>query len=131
MPYKDATAKKEYNKEYEEVNPWVWMTSKAKRRTNLFFNITSEYIKSIWPEDNKCPALGIELKRGKEKVIDSSPTIDRIIPELGYIKGNVQVVCALANRIMTSATPDQVIMVGEYFKKITKELENEKAFQQR
>ena len=49
---------------------------------------------------------------------DESPTIDRINNKLGYIKGNVQWVSKLANQIMTSATPDQVVQVGNYFKKI-------------
>ena len=39
--------------------------------------------------------------------------------ELGYVKGNVQWVSKLANNIMSSATPDQVIQVGNYFKQIT------------
>jgi len=151
MPYKDPIARREYSQKYRQENkeyfqkyrqenkeyfqeyekeyykekPWVRMTIEAKKRKNLSFNITSEYIKSIWPEDNKCPALGIELKRGVGKSIDSSPTLDRIDNSKGYIKGNVQIVCNLANRIMTSATADQVIQVGEYFKQVTKELGNE------
>ena len=112
-------------RKHRQERPWINMTIKARGRTNLPFNITSEYIKSIWPEDNKCPALGIEFKRGVGKSIDSSPTLDRIDNSKGYIKGNVQIVCKLANRIMTSATADQVIQVGEYFKQVTKELGNE------
>ena len=129
MPYKDPAKNKEaYNeksRKHRQEKPWISMAIKAKKRKHLSFNITSEYIKSIWPKDNKCPALGIELKQGVKKVIDSSPTLDRIDNSKGYIKGNVQLVCNLANRIMTSATADQVIQVGEYFKQVTKELGNE------
>ena len=57
--------------------------------------------------------------------IDYSPSIDRIIPELGYVKGNVQIICMLANRIKSNATPDQVIQVGTYFKKIAEGVDNE------
>ena len=113
-------------RKHRQERPWINMTIKARGRTNLPFNITSEYIKSIWPEDNKCPALGIEFKRGVGKSIDSSPTLDRIDNSKGYIKGNVQIVCNLANKIMSSATPEQVIQVGKHFKKVTKELGNEK-----
>jgi hypothetical protein len=116
---------KEYHKEYyekiKEESPWIFMTKTAKCRTNLPSNIDSTYIKNIWPSDNKCPALGIEFKKGRGKPIDSSPSLDRILPELGYIKGNVQIISMLANQIMSNATPDQVIQVGEYFKKITEE----------
>ena len=33
-----------------------------------------------------------------------SPTLDRIEPKLGYIKGNVEFVSNIANCMMTSAT---------------------------
>ena len=112
---------REKNREYVIKNPWVEMTTKAKTRTNLPFNITSEYVKSIWPEDNTCPALGIKFKQGIGGPIDSSPSLDRIIPELGYIKDNVQIVCFLTNKIMSSATPDQVMAVAKHYKKITEE----------
>jgi len=118
---------------YKKKNKAVGLCSASKARAkqkNLPFNLTSKYIKEIWPEDNKCPALGIDLKKGEESGNGRrhAPSLDRIIPELGYMKGNVQIVSLLANQIMSDATPDQVIMVGEYFKNITKELENEKTF---
>jgi len=33
-----------------------------------------------------------------------SPTLDRINPRLGYVKGNVEFVANIANMMMTSAT---------------------------
>ena len=99
-----------------------WFTIRdAKKRAEKFnvdFNLTEEYVKSIYPKDGKCPALGIKLKK-----LDGSnaPSLDRIIPSLGYVEGNIQWVSKLANNIMNSGTPDQVIQVGEYFKKIVGE----------
>ena len=55
----------------------------------------------------------------------NSPSIDRIIPDLGYIKGNVHWISKRANQIMSDATPDQVIQVGAYLKKITEGVDNE------
>ncbi len=123
----------ERQSKYKKKNKEVGLCSASKVRAkqkNLPFNLTSKYIKEIWPEDNKCPALGIDLKKGEESGTGRrhAPSLDRIIPELGYMKGNVQIVSLLANQIMSDATPDQVIMVGEHFKKVTEELENEKAF---
>ena len=97
-----------------------WFTIRdAKKRAEKFnvdFNLTEEYVKSIYPKDGKCPALGIKLKK-----LDGSnaPSLDRIIPKLGYVEDNVQWVSKLANQIMSNATPEQVIQVGQYFKKIT------------
>ena len=90
------------------------------KKRNIIFNISSKDIEELWPEDNKCPALGVNFTmQGKNGGSNYSPSLDRIVPELGYIKGNLQIVSFLANRIMSSATPDQVIQVGNYFKKIT------------
>ena len=123
---KEAVIKQ--NKKYRQENPETWMTSGAKKRAenkNIPFNINKEYVKKIWPKDNKCPALNIEFNRGVKKTIDSSPSLDRIVPELGYIKGNVQIISMLANRIMTSATPEQVMSVAKYYEKITEGVDNE------
>ena len=110
-----------------------WFTIRdAKKRAEKFnvdFNLPEQYVKSIYPKDGKCPALVIKLKK-----LDGSnaPSLDRIIPKLGYVEDNVQWVSKLANQIMSNATPEQVIQVGQYFKKITEESGaiNEKAIQQ-
>ena len=100
----------------------------AKRRAkakNVPFNLTTQYIKDIWPKDNICPALGIPFTFGGHVTKNySSAALDRIIPSKGYVKGNVQIVSGLANSIMSNATPDQVIQAGQYFKKIIEDLNN-------
>lgn len=65
-----------------------------------------------------CPALGVVLSpgRGKASNCDNSPTLDRIIPALGYVKGNVQVISGKANRIKNNATHDEVAMVARFLK---------------
>tara|TARA_R110000824_G_C14840502_1_gene638935 strand:+ start:56 stop:595 length:540 start_codon:yes stop_codon:yes gene_type:complete len=81
------------------------------------FNLTKKYLKDIFPKDKKCPALGIEFQIGSEGGRATSPSVDRIDNSKGYIKGNVIWVSSLANMIMTSATPQQVLDVGKFFKK--------------
>ena len=63
---------------------------------------------------SQCPVLGVALVQGKGKVCQSSPTIDRIIPELGYVKGNVQVISHLANAMKQNATKEQLIKFAEW-----------------
>lgn len=57
-----------------------------------------------------CPALGIALSRGvgKSSRRAASPTLDKIIPELGYVPGNIQVISGLANLMKSYALPDQL-----------------------
>lgn len=54
-----------------------------------------------------CPLLGIPIKCGSRHADAESPTLDRIIPELGYIKGNVQIISRRANQIKNDASFDE------------------------
>ena len=92
------------------------MLQHARNRSELYnrdFNITVDDI-SI-PE--KCPVLGIKLEHGWEDD-ESCPTLERIDNNEGYVKGNVMVVSALANRIKNSATYQQILTVGWFYKKL-------------
>ena len=53
-----------------------------------------------------CPILGIRLERGagSHGAKDTSPTLDRIIPKRGYVKGNVHVISRRANMIKSCGT---------------------------
>ena len=53
--------------------------------------------------------------------MDNSPTIDRIVPELGYVKGNVVVVSAKANRIKNDATITEILSVYNYYSSLLTE----------
>lgn len=65
-----------------------------------------------------CPALGIPLFKatGAKAQGPNSPTLDRIVPELGYVRGNVRVISARANQIKSNATPEELLRVACYFK---------------
>tara|TARA_R110000851_G_C12749598_1_gene531834 strand:- start:16 stop:570 length:555 start_codon:yes stop_codon:yes gene_type:complete len=116
--YQNRKNRPEY---YEHVLPLTKL-SNAKTRAkaqNLPFDITVQDIKDIWPKDNICPVLGIPFTFGvHEHKNYSACSLDKIIPSKGYVKGNIQIVSALANQIMSSATPEQVLQVGHYFKKL-------------
>jgi hypothetical protein len=95
----------------------VQLRYKAKKG-NLPFDLTAKYLIKIFPTNCKCPALGTEFNWfGEYNLV---PTVDRIIPERGYTKGNVVWVSQLANLIMSSAHPSQVIQVGKFAEKIFK-----------
>jgi hypothetical protein len=91
------------------------MLSLAKQRAKkkqLPFDLDEEYLKSIIPD--KCPVLGVSLKRGVGKFDSCSPSLDRIVPELGYVKGNVRVISDRANRIKRDATLEELRAIVKY-----------------
>ena len=65
-------------------------------RDNLPFDLTEDYIKLIWPKDNKCPIFKTTFKSGlaNKKTL---PTIDKVVPKKGYTQGNVAIISFRAN----------------------------------
>ena len=64
------------------------------------------YLDEIAPKT--CPIFKKPLAWGKDRHHDFSPSVDKIIPEKGYVKGNIQVISYLANRMKNNASPKQL-----------------------
>lgn len=107
-----------------EKNPIPQMLSNAKikaKQKNVDFNITPEYLKKNFPKDNKCPITGFNFQFGyknlDKKNSDFAPSLDRIIPEKGYVEGNVIVICNIANRVKSDSTLEILGKVYRFYKK--------------
>lgn len=71
-----------------------------------------------------CPVLHIPLQchAGKgNSMKNDSYSLDRIDPEKGYTKGNIQVISGLANRMKQNATPEELLLFAEWVFKTYKE----------
>lgn len=100
-----AFNQKKYNKSIRGIAVTACKSSKRRARDkNLPFNLTSDYLESIFPKNCICPILGYKMKVSNITLGKLSPTLDRVNPRLGYIKGNVEFVSNIANCMMTSAT---------------------------
>jgi hypothetical protein len=57
-----------------------------------------------------CPLVGIKIdySAGNGKTMEK-PSVDRIDPNRGYVKGNVEVISSLANTMKSKATPEQLL----------------------
>ena len=94
-----------------KIFPEINMHSMAKVRAkiqNVPFNISKTDIKI----PDKCPILGITLQVNSGKVSYNSPSLDRIVPEKGYVVGNIHVVSHLANTMKSSASKESLIKFG-------------------
>jgi len=108
------------SKKYRQGNKEKVVVHNTKTRANknnIPFDIDEDYIKNIWPKDNRCPIFKIKLEQSNLYAGDQSPSLDRIIPKLGYVKGNVQVMSSKANRIKNNATFEELIIIGKYYEK--------------
>jgi hypothetical protein len=90
---------------------FMWAKGRAKKR-GLVFTITEADV--VIPE--RCPVLGMVLKShpGRMGAGDSSPTLDRFKPELGYIPGNVCVISWRANSIKKNATLEELEKIARW-----------------
>jgi len=101
----------------EETKDSLIRNAKARaKRNNVPFNLEVEDI-SI-PE--KCPLTDIPLVThigsGKQGPRFNSPTIDRVIPERGYVLGNIEIISNLANALMGQETnPDLLQRAAQTF----------------
>ena len=61
----------------------------------------------------KCPILKVPLICSTRY----SPSIDRIYPNKGYVKGNIAVISTLANSMKANATPNELLIFSRNIKK--------------
>lgn len=91
-----------------------YMWRRAKDRANkhgLPFSITKEDV--VVP--THCPILGVELKRSTSLADRSgAPSIDKIIPGLGYVVGNIAVISHRANLIKNNGTADEHRRIADW-----------------
>jgi hypothetical protein len=82
----------------------------------LPFDITVKDILELIGE-GICPILGTPYNLVSTKVTDTSASLDKFIPTLGYIKENCAVISHLANNIKSSANAEQIRLVANWVKK--------------
>jgi hypothetical protein len=110
---------KEYKKQYHKTKnghlrrnlDQIKTRSKLK---NLDFNLDADYLFSLPSE--VCPVFNYTLCWGEshKSAIFNSPSLDRLDPTKGYIKGNVQWVSHLANTMKQNATKEQLVQFANW-----------------
>lgn len=83
---------------------------KRAKRSGLPCSLTVHDMPSI---PQRCPVLGIPIVSSPRRMSDSSPSLDRIKPALGYVRGNVRVVSWRANRLRCDGTAAELLLVAK------------------
>ena len=101
---------------YRNPERTIWIEARNRARSqNLPFDID--------PEDCQipefCPVLGISLTaKGKGTKSDSTPTLDKVDPSKGYVKGNVNIISWKANRLKSNCSDPEVFeSIASYIRK--------------
>ena len=106
---------KDYRRTKEGSINYLYKSAKQRsKKYNIPFNLELNDI--VIPD--VCPVLGIQLVQGDGVSFDGSPTVDRILPQLGYTKGNIIIISMKANRIKNNATLNELKKVYEYYGKL-------------
>ena len=91
----------------------AWNNAKGRaKRKGVPFTITLDDVPPI-PE--ACPVLGIPLRINNTAARGDSPSLDRIVPQLGYVPGNVMWISHRANSIKSDATPAELRAVADFY----------------
>lgn len=108
----------EKQNEWRKNNPESVILPRIRHRAKvkgLAFTIVAE---DILPVPGRCPCCDrVLLKSEKGYPDDNSPSLDRIIPELGYIPGNVRWLCQRCNKIKGDASPGEIMRIALFMQK--------------
>lgn len=111
------------------------MVTRAKNRAlekGVPFSLTREDIEYV----ETCPLLEIPLNWEGGPRDKNTPSLDRIIPEKGYVKGNVRIISNLANMMKSYANSEEIKLftknIGNYMENedIVRTIENNESIEQ-
>ena len=88
------------------------------KQKGFLFDLTEEYLMSIYTP--YCPIFKTPMKIGTGGRGDGyNSHLDRIIPELGYVAGNVAWISGRANRIKYNATVNELRSIADWLERAT------------
>jgi hypothetical protein len=120
-----------YQKRYYMSRPFYDILKHAEKRAkdrDLPFSITEEYLESIWT--GVCPVFQVRLNlpsHGGKKISPAKPSLDRLIPDKGYVPGNVIWISFRANQMKSDGTSEELFRVAEWLQQTEEEIAKHEA----
>ena len=117
---------KAYRKRYNIGRPFYAILEAARRRAkdrDVPFSITEEYLESIWT--GVCPVFQTRLSlpnHGGHELSPTKPSLDRLVPDKGYVPGNVIWISMRANQIKSDGTSAEIQAVATWLQQTEEEI---------
>ena len=111
-------------KSHQRNQPFKLKASRAASKASsnkVPCDVDAEYLESIWTD--VCPVFGDKLDVSAPRGEDGCAELDRFIPELGYVKGNVTFLSRKANRLKNSMTTEEARQVYKWMLEKGRELD--------
>lgn len=108
---------KVYQGSYRTKNRFAIRVRACKARAKekgLPFDLTEAHLREVWTD--VCPIFDTTLDIQALKNSPQHAELDRVIPELGYVKGNVAWLSQRANRIKDDAKLEELERLVEWLK---------------
>jgi hypothetical protein len=96
------------------------MRARARaKEADIPFDLDVAYMNEKFGNLTHCPAIGVPLawghwRRIKKGYRPDAPTIDKIIPSKGYVKGNVQVISQRANMMKNDSSLEELSRFADW-----------------
>lgn len=108
-----ASIAKESEPKFYKIYRMICNSKERAKKKKLDFNIgLDDFIDC----PDTCPVLGLEFDWTSKKLNDNSPSMDRVEPQNGYIKGNVVIISSRANRIKNDGTLEELEAVTNWLR---------------
>jgi hypothetical protein len=104
-----AVQKQKYRK--DPLRYLIYAAKDRAKKLGIQFDLKYEDV--VMPD--VCPIFGTPFEVGNKT---TGASLDRIIPELGYTRGNVAVISFRANRIKNNATADELERVAAWMRSV-------------
>lgn len=107
-------------KEYRLARILPGLKARAKAK-GVDFDLTLDYLLSIAADH--CPVDGLPMHWRVDAVLSKktsprSPSVDRLLPSRGYVKGNVQIICFQYNTWKRDMTLQDMQLLLAYFQEV-------------
>ena len=111
---KELSHMKAYRESLKKNNYLKFFIQNKKKlviRAGIDWDLDEEYLKSLFT--GVCPVFNCQIHLGGAKD-EYKAELDRLVPSLGYVKGNVRWISRRANRIKSDASIEEIKAILKY-----------------